>query len=309
MTPPSGLRRIAGVLAAVALLATACGTETTPGTGSPSAGSQSPTSPGPAQSSPPGLRGLDVSSLIGNWYVTGDGVEPGLMATVDAGEFRVWQKCGAAFAQWRASTSGLFAAGVSGWSGPCGDRPDLPWLDTATGWQPDGDGIVLVAGDGSTLARLAPGATPKADKNTLGSLADPPVVTDEIRAILNASPSMGSGTTSSATRSMLVGSWVAVRPSPSPSSALGSPAEAPGFTLRDDGTWRGTDGCNGSGGRWNADPEGRIIASSGPSTLVGCNSINAPGWLGAALLAGFDGDNVLVLFDYQGVELGRLTRA
>ncbi len=305
MTPPSGLRRIAGVLAAVALLTTACGTEAAPGTGSPSPGSQSPTSPGPAQSSPPGLRGLDVSSLMGNWFVTGNGVEPELMATVDAGEFRVWQKCGAAFAQWRASTSGLFASGISSWSGSCGDRPDLPWLDTATGWQPDGDGIALVAGDGSTLARLAPGATPKADKNTAGSLADPPVVTDEIRTLLNASPSMGAGITASGTRASLVGVWIAVLPSPRPSTQY-SPRNPPGVTLKTDGSWSGSDGCNGAGGRWNAD-EGRVIASSGPQTLIGCDNIDAPGWFARAWLAGFDGD-VLVTFDQDGKELGRFTR-
>jgi hypothetical protein len=243
---------------------------------------------------------------MGNWFVTGDGVEPGLMATVDAGEFRVWQQCGAAFAGWRGSTSGLFAADVSSWSGTCPDKPDLPWLDTATGWLPDGSGIALIGGDGSTLARLAPGATPTADKNTLGSLADPPVVTDEIRALLNASPSMGAGISSSATRASLVGSWIAVLPSPRPSSNL-TYREPPGVTIKSDGTWSGSDGCNGSGGRWNADEEGRVIASSGPTTLVGCGNIDAPGWFAGASLAGFDGD-VLVTFDHDGKELGRFTR-
>lgn len=309
MTPPSGLLRplrIAGVLAAVALLATACGTESAPGTVGPGSGSPSATSPVPAQSSPPGLRDLDVTSLMGNWFVTGDGVEPGLMVTVDAGEFRVWQKCGAAFAGWRASTSGLFAAGVSAWSGTCTDKPDLPWLETATGWQPDGDGIAIVGGDGTTLARLAPGASPTADKNTLGSLADPPVVTDDIRAALNASPSLPSGITP-ATRAALLGAWIAVRRSGSPSPQL-SYREPPGVTLKADGSWSGSDGCNGGGGRWNADDDGHVIASSGPSTLVGCDNIDAPGWFAGAWLAGFDGD-VLVTFDKDGTELGRFTRA
>lgn len=296
-----GLLRVAGVLAAVALLATACGTETAPGTGS-----SSPTSPGQAQSSPPGLRGLDVSSLMGNWFVTGDAVEPGLMVTVDAGELRVWQKCGAVFAGWRGSTTGLFVAGVSSWSGPCGDKPELPWLENATGWQPDGDGIALVGTAGSPLARLTPGATPTADKNTAGSPADPPVVTDEIRALLNASPAMPAGTTP-ATRATLTGTWIAVLPSPRPSSNL-QYSQLPGVTLKADGSWSGSDGCNGGGGRWNADDEGRVVASSGPQTKIGCDNIDAPGWFARAWLAGFDGD-VLVTFDQDGKELGRFTRS
>ncbi len=305
MTPPSGLLRVAGALASVALLTAACGTETAPGAGSPSAGSPSTSSSGPAQSSPAALSSLDVTSLMGNWFVIGIGVEPDLMVTVDAGEFRVWQACGAAFAGWRGSTSGLFAADVSSWSGTCTDKPDLPWLETSTGWQPDGDGIALVGSDGATLARLAPGASPTADKNTMDSLADPPVVTDEIRAFLNASPSLPAGITP-ATREALLGAWIAVRPSGRPSPQF-SHSTPPGVTLNADGSWGGSDGCNGGGGRWNADDEGRVIASSGASTLIGCDNIDAPGWFAAAWLAGFDGD-ALVTFGQDGTELGRFTR-
>lgn len=295
------LRTVVVIASAIALAA--CGTQVSPGA-EPTNGAE----PGEVGTQAPTPNGLDVTSLVGNWFVQGDDVESGTTVTVAFDEFRVWQECGAAMAPWRGSTNGLFAAAVSSWSGSCEDKPDLPWLETAMGWRPDGASIVLVDASEQELARLDPGATPTAAANVAPQMAVPPVVTDETRAILNASPSLGPGLTSGATRSMLVGSWIAIAPSASPVDGLGPPADAPGFTLKDDGTWSGTDGCNGSGGRWNADTMSGIIATSGGSTLIGCNNVAAPQWLAQAWLAGFDTDDVLVLFDYQGTELGRLTR-
>lgn len=299
--------RAAAAIVGCVMVLTACAS-TAPGQSGPSPSGSTPTSqtgsPEPSATAATGPEGLDVTSLVGNWFVTGDGAENGLMATVAPDEFRVWQRCGAAFAPWRASPSGLFAAQVSSWSGPCGDRPELPWLEKATGWRPDGATIVLLGSTGAEVGRLTPGASPTADANTTPDYATPPPVTDEVRAVLDAAPTLGAGVTSGSTPEMLVGSWIAKRPG---GGSFGGP-DKPGITVNDDGTWSGSDGCNGSGGRWASDGMSRLVATSGPSTLIGCDGVNAPGWFSSAWLAAFDGDE-LVLFGYDGKELGRLTRA
>ena len=65
------------------------------------------------------------------------------------------------------------------------------------------------------------------------------------------------------------------------------PAEIPGFDLsaagpqRDpatvsfeaDGTWTGSDGCNGLGGSYTVGEDGSFSAESGPSTLIACDNV------------------------------------
>jgi heat shock protein HslJ len=48
--------------------------------------------------------------------------------------------------------------------------------------------------------------------------------------------------------------------------------KAPNITFADDGQWRGSDGCNGIGGTYDADP-GEISAQSGPQTMIGCHNV------------------------------------
>ncbi|MFC6236282.1 hypothetical protein [Longivirga aurantiaca] len=309
MAPASGLLRLAGTLAAIALLATSCGTETAPGAdGSGTAGGSASSAPASAAPSP---SDLDVASLVGTWSVSADGAPPGLLVTISPGEVTVWQDCGAVGLSWRASTSGMFAAALGSWAGECGTpaRPDAAWLEAVAGWQPEGTGIRLVDPSGAESATLEPAAPPTVKAYAGIRVPDQASLTDEMRRALNATPSMGAGVSRAATRELLVGAWVAVPPATAPADSGALDRETPGFTLAEDGLWKGTDGCNGGGGRWNADAEGRIIATSGNSTLVGCNNIDAPRWLGGAWLAGFTSDGTLVLYDYEGAELGRLTRA
>lgn len=308
MAPASGLLRLAGALATIALLATSCGTETAPG--ADSSGSAAGTASTAPASAAPSPNGLDVASLIGTWSVSADGAPPGLLVTFSPGEVALWQDCGAVSLSWRASTSGMFVAALSSWDGDCGTpaHPDPAWLETVAGWRPDGTGILLVDLSGVESATLEPAAPPTVNAYAGIRVPDQASLTDEMRRALNATPSVGAGISRVATRELLVGAWVAVPPATATADSGVLNRETPGFTLAEDGYWKGTDGCNGGGGRWNADAEGRILATSGFSTLIGCNNIDAPRWLGGALLAGFTADGTLVLFDYQGTELGRLTR-
>lgn len=296
----------AALVAAGALLLASCGTEAAPGT----SGDASVPAPGAAASTAQSPNGIDVSSLVGTWSVTGAAVAAGQTVTVSPFELRVWVPCGHVSGSWRATTTGLFAGDVYSWSGGCSPGLRFPWLDTAAGWRPDGSSFRLVDAQGQDVAVWAPAPAPTDEAYAGIPVPDQASLSDEDRRIMNTSPTMGAGIETVATRELLVGSWSAVPPQSAPPDG-GPGAEWPeaSLTLDEDGTWSGTDGCNGGRGRWNADDGGSIIATSGPQTLVGCNNIDAPRWLGSAFLAGFTDDGALVLLDHQGAELGRLTRS
>jgi hypothetical protein len=60
-------------------------------------------------------------------------------------------------------------------------------------------------------------------------------------------------------------------------------------------------------GRWAVGADGRVLATSGASTAIGCHNIPVDQWWPQAGRAGFDG-RTLVLLDTDGHELGRLDR-
>lgn len=74
-----------------------------------------------------------------------------------------------------------------------------------------------------------------------------------------------------------------------------------------DGTWIGSDGCNGGSGRWAMGDGGELLVTAGPSTLIGCEGVGVPGLFAQSALAGFDGAE-LVLLDQTGAELVKLVR-
>jgi hypothetical protein len=76
-------------------------------------------------------------------------------------------------------------------------------------------------------------------------------------------------------------------------------------TLETDGTWTGSDGCNGTKGTWRSGPDGEFAATSGPSTKIGCENVPIASWLADATSAELDG-GTLVLRDASGAETARL---
>lgn len=269
------------------------------------------TPPGPAlsaSSSPSGPTTGGATALVGSWYVTdAAGAGDGTVLSMGA-ELAVWQRCGYLMGSWRANGASLFAASVAGGDGACmttsGD-PTPDWLRRASGYAVEGSGISLLDADGTTVARLRPGASPTPGPNLLPSLAVPPVLTPELAAALAPAAPLPA-TLTPATRAQLVGSWVSALPRPS-SPGL-SHGTTPGVTLAADGGYHATDGCNGTDGRWAADDHGALIATTGASTLIGCDNVPVDRWLTTATTAGFAG-KVLVLVGRDGRETGRLTRA
>lgn len=84
--------------------------------------------------------------------------------------------------------------------------------------------------------------------------------------------------------------------------------EPPFVEFRPDGTWIGSDGCNGLSGTWSAGQTGQWQATLGPSTMIFCDNVPVGLWIERAARVNLDG-NVLVLRDGLSQELGRLRPA
>lgn len=297
------MRRSRHLMAAVAVgtllagCAGAAGPQAIAPTGSPAV-SAGPTGDG----SPP-----DPVALIGNWTVTAAGEGGGVLrlAPSDQGDLLWFDRCGVSMGTWRADAGGLFLADLPGHSPS--DRPGCPsdpprgpdWLTRATAFRVAGDTPILLDDQGRQVARMAAGAKPTPGPHLLPALAEPPVVTPEVRRALAPAAALPAGLTP-ASRAALLGRWVP--------AGSGRPGPAPAYVeLRDDGGWRGSDGCNGQGGRWVAGAQGALLATAGPSTLIGCANVPVASWLSAASRAGLE-DDVLVLVDARGTETGRLRR-
>ncbi|MCS5719226.1 META domain-containing protein [Herbiconiux sp. CPCC 205763] len=110
----------------------------------------------------------------------------------------------------------------------------------------------------------------------------------------------GAGEADPATEADLVGAWVT-------SESYGSP-NTPFLDFADDGTWTGSDGCNGVQGEWAVAADGSLTVSAGPSTLIACDGAALPAMLSSAAVAFIDGDS-LVLADAEEEALVTLVRA
>ena len=72
-----------------------------------------------------------------------------------------------------------------------------------------------------------------------------------------------------------------------------------------DGSYEGSDGCNGVGGRWRITSGGTFLSTSGPETAVGCNNSMIDSWVAAARgIAVSNGD--LLMLGADGTVLGSL---
>jgi heat shock protein HslJ len=98
----------------------------------------------------------------------------------------------------------------------------------------------------------------------------------------------------------LVGRWVT-------GASYGAP-NVPFLLIVDDGTWTGSDGCNGAQGEWSLDGEGALSVSAGPSTLIACDGVALPRIFSESATASIDGGR-LRLFDDEGATVVKLARS
>ncbi|WP_158251109.1 META domain-containing protein [Cryobacterium sp. Y11] len=200
---------------------------------------------------------------------------------------------------WRASET-LFLASTYAASGECVTGATLPrvaWLESVTGYRAAGAGWELTDANGAVVATLTIDGNPEAIPTAAELYTQPPVITAAMRETLRQPVSLAPELTP-ATSDDLVGRWV-------PVSA--SSTTDPHVLFAADGTWAGSDGCNGGQGRWAVDGQGALLATAGASTLMACEGAPVPSWVAQARLASLD-DGVLRLLDAGGAELGQLKR-
>lgn len=275
-------------IAALALLLTGC------------AGPVDPTVP--EQTSAPGtlddgVETVPAVELVGVWKVSNAAREGDDTYLRLADDLMVWNDCGIAMGSWRAQKD-AFIATIDGWSGDScafGDEFPAAWVTTATGYGYVHGELSLLDSDGERLATLTKDGKPRIDENTSDDHREQPVVSelgyrpfdDAVPLPIEAVPIKS-----------IVGRWLP--------ADFDGPTD-PYLEFHSDGTYTGSDGCNGASGRWVAGESGAFLATSGPSTLIGCEGSNEAHSVGQASLVGMVGDE-LTLYDANGSKLAALVR-
>ena len=259
------------------------------------------TSPTPDTSVAPELA--DATVLVGQWRVVdAAGTGPDTWLRLGLG-VEVWADCGYAWGSWRAAGKVILASvdGATG-STECireptleGAAESLRWLIAAVSYESRDNGIALLDGNGDVVATLVDdGTSPPPDPNTPDE--GPPTLTPEIAARL-ATPAPLPST--AVPVEDLEGRWL-----PTDRTDVSFKAE---LVLGADGYWTGSDGCNGSWGRFVTGADGLLLTTSGGWTEMGCENSRVLEWMTATSRAGMVGDE-LVLYDASGNVLGSLVR-
>ncbi len=263
-------------------------------------GPRVPNPDAPPMSGTPADGESEAIGLVNLWRVTGAaGEEDPAWLRLDAGEFQLWRSCGMIMGSWRASDT-LFLAAPFGGMGDCVSTtmPVVGWLERASGFEITPDGYDLVDASGTVVASLSIDGAPEPIPTAAEFYAQPPKLDDRVRAAFRAAAALPEGL-APATAETLEGKWVPVAYVVSTD---------PHALFERDGTWTGSDGCNGGQGRWVVGDGGEFLATSGPSTLIGCEGAPVPSWVAQATTAGINTDGWLLLFDAAGTEVGRLER-
>jgi heat shock protein HslJ len=244
----------------------------------------------------------DPVALLGLWAVSGTDERGEVRLRLGAREFHAVLPCGGLFGEWKVNAAGQILMALAGTEGGCDQAyPEssgyLPgWLGGATSFRFEGGDAVLVDANGTVLARLSP--REESDVAPVGP--DDPAAIAAFRAA-SVDPAPLPGGLTPATSASLVGQWLPLVPKP------GNPRPA-SLQINADGTWEGSDGCNGLGGRWAGGFAGLVMATAGIMTQIGCDNDLTPGMFAGATRAGLDGD-VLVLVDGAGTEMARFRPA
>ena len=246
-----------------------------------------------------GVAAADPVALVGLWAVRDAGDDSESVLRLDVDDHRglaLFGRCAVLFGAWNADGQGLFVAAtgmgtrVEQRSGCVGSHAPPKWLLTAVSHRPQGKGHVLLDDRGAAVARLAPTDPPEVPASVSGDFARRPVVTQEVRRALAPSAPLPGGLTPATAESLRGRSW----------QPVDAPAQSRAhMRFKQDWTWSGSDGCNDLGGRWRSGADGALLATGGPTTLIGCENLSVQQHLTDATRAGFDGD-ALVLVDRRG---------
>jgi hypothetical protein len=243
--------------------------------------------------------------IIGDWRVIrARGAAAGTPVRFGYQQLAFRQACGEFGGAWTAARGGLFLAETEGFAEKCLHTGNLDpaWLRTATRFTvvgPRASRRLTIFDGRRVLAVLRPGRYPRPGPDGSFVPGPAPRVTAAIRGAFVPPKALPAGL-KPATEQSLVGRWRPLGPvDPRYSDIV--------LTVRADGDWAGTDGCNVQASRWESGPDGLLLVSPFGQTLVGCP--RAPhASLADAARAGFRG-TTLVLVDRTGAVVERLRRA
>lgn len=254
----------------------------------------------------PAPSGSDLSiaaSLVGTWTVRD--VAPaydGAVLQFDGVYGTLWRECGTADHAIIVGPTGAVRVQLQGGAGECDLEEGVPWLTAAARLIVDEDTMVVQDASGTRLATLLPGGTPPERDDIDPSLATDPVLTDDLEAnlrgvIIDLPTGLRPATMEQAT----AGRWYPDRHAP-------SAPEGSWLELAADGTWSGSDGCNGQGSVWLLEPSGWFRSGAWAQTAVGCPGVDIGSALSDAEALAVDGDGALVALDAKGVPTARYVR-
>lgn len=237
-------------------------------------------------------------ALIGLWKVQAEGESDSTWVVFTAGGFTVERDRRLIDGSWATGDDQVLAM-VSSWQGGSQNRY-VRWLTSAHSFRRAGSSRLLLAEDGHVLATLAPTTKAPNPIGALPELMDPPTLSPTgSDALSRPTPAPSPGT--SLDTAGVVGSWQA--------GTVEGQYSIPLLTLRRDGTYLTSDGCNGTGGRWRLISDNRILTTIGGSAGVGCAIVvDVPTWFAHTRTIGISGDR-LTLYDHAGTALGSLDRA
>ncbi len=241
------------------------------------------------------------SSLVGLWRVSVEGVDADawlqIGSSTSPGSLTYLGECGAVHGSWRAQ-SGAWLADSYGASGTCKEADEVGWLERTAGYAAREGGMALLDADGNEVAALAVDGEPPANPELSDEYRQPPELTDDELAALDAEPAPLPDGMAAPSAEDVVGRWL----------PLESYSTDPFLELAADGTWTGSDGCNGQSGRWVLGAEGGLLATAGVQTLIGCEGRSLGSSLASAARWGLDGDR-LTFYDVAGEVIDEARRA
>ncbi|MDX6283492.1 MAG: hypothetical protein QOH03_4563 [Kribbellaceae bacterium] len=123
----------------------------------------------------------------------------------------------------------------------------------------------------------------------------------------NPAPASANAQASAATAQTVVGIWRPVRLSGFTTLKAARPDD-PTITFKADGTWTGSDGCNGLEGTYSIGQRGEFTAKSGAQRMVGCDNVPHTAVLKAAKRITSDKTG-LTFYAADGREVARYARA
>lgn len=185
---------------------------------------------------------------------------------------------------------------VGSWDGALTDH-SVPWLEDAGTFAREGAEFLLQAPDGSVLASLTPARGAPAPRSA-------------------SADSMSVSTSGAGSAFSLPVAPAAPGPALSPEELTGrwrtgdaaADGSRPFITFAADGTYRGSDGCDGISGKWLLLPGNRLVFTSSGRTQVGCGNLQpVPEWTEATRSVSVV-SGALTLFDVDGTPLGSFDR-